>query len=107
MPQTSVGEILRGQRAISPEAALKLERFLGCSAEFWLGIQAAYDLDEERARLSPHPEVIESEDLGRLTAERQNAVEARLQQMAASLPMERERHAAELAAIEPRAAAAA
>src|SRR5438552_3225114 len=67
MPQTAVGEILRGKRAISPETALRLERFLGCSAEFWLGLQASYDLDEERGRLPPDREETQPADLSRLT----------------------------------------
>jgi antitoxin HigA-1 len=107
MPQAAVGEILRGKRDISPGTALKLERFLGCSAEFWLGLQASYDLDEERGRRAASPQEIEPADLSRLTAERQRTVEARLQQMTAALPEERQRLAAELAAIQPRAAAAA
>src|SRR6476620_2930067 len=51
--QTAVGEILQGKRAITPATALRLERFLGCSAEFWLGLQASFDLEEERGRLGP------------------------------------------------------
>ena len=107
VPQTAVGEILRGKRAISPGTALKLERFLGCSAEFWLGLQASYDLDEERGRLPPDREETRPADLSTPTGERQRAVEARLEQMTAALPKERKRLAAELAAIQPREAAAA
>ena len=107
MSPAAVGEILRGKRAISPETALRLERFLGCSAEFWLGLQAFYEVDEERERQAARPQEIELADLSRLTAERQRRVEARLQQMAAALPEERQRLAAELAVIRPREAAAA
>jgi antitoxin HigA-1 len=107
IPQTAVGEMLRGKWPISPETALRLERFLGCSAEFWLGLQASYDLDEECGRLPPHREETRPADLSRLTGERQRAVEARLEQMTAALPKERMRLAAELAAIQPREAAAA
>lgn len=100
MSQTAVGEILHGKRALTPATALKLERFLGCSAEFWLGLQAEYDLDEERARLAPHLQEIEPASLTALTRERQRAVEERLRPLTSSLPDERERLAAELAAIQ-------
>jgi addiction module HigA family antidote len=48
MPATRVGEILHGRRAVSPDTALRLARFFGTSAEFWLSLQAAYDLSKAR-----------------------------------------------------------
>jgi addiction module HigA family antidote len=50
MPATRIGEILHARRAISPDTALRLARYFGTSAEFWLNLQAAYDLS--RARLA-------------------------------------------------------
>jgi addiction module HigA family antidote len=47
-----VGEILEGRRGISAETALRLSRFLGCTPEFWLGLQAAFDLEEAQQRLA-------------------------------------------------------
>jgi antitoxin HigA-1 len=47
--QTAVGEILAGRRSISPEMALRLEKLTGVSADFWLGLQAGYDLSCARA----------------------------------------------------------
>jgi antitoxin HigA-1 len=46
MSPTAVGEILAGKRGITALTALKLSRFLGCSPDFWLGLQASYDLEE-------------------------------------------------------------
>ncbi|MDX2141926.1 MAG: HigA family addiction module antitoxin [Rhodospirillaceae bacterium] len=43
--QARLGEIVRGKRAISPDTALRLARYFGTSAEFWLGMQAHYDLE--------------------------------------------------------------
>jgi antitoxin HigA-1 len=43
---TAVGEILAGKRGITALTALRLSRFLGCSPDFWLGLQASYDLEE-------------------------------------------------------------
>jgi addiction module HigA family antidote len=42
-PQT-ISEIVNGKRSITPDTALRLELALGVSAEFWLGLQADYDL---------------------------------------------------------------
>lgn len=44
-----VQEIVAGRRAISPETALRLGRFFGNEPEFWLAMQASYDLAMLRA----------------------------------------------------------
>lgn len=46
--QVRIGEIVQGRRAVSPDTALRLARYFGTSAEFWMNMQATYDL--ERAR---------------------------------------------------------
>jgi len=51
MPLSEVQEILDGKRPITAETALRLHRFLGTSAEVWLGLQAGYDLEEAQDRL--------------------------------------------------------
>ncbi|HVA15916.1 MAG TPA: HigA family addiction module antitoxin [Stellaceae bacterium] len=43
-----IGEIVRGRRAISPDTALRLARYFGTSAEFWIGMQAQFDLETTR-----------------------------------------------------------
>ena len=55
---TAVGEILKGKRSITPATALRLQRFFGAEAEFWLNLQAMYDLEEERNRLAGKLEAI-------------------------------------------------
>ena len=55
---TAVGEILSGKRAVTPATALRLQRFFGAEAEFWLNLQAMYDLEEERNRLAAKLEAI-------------------------------------------------
>ncbi len=47
---TRLGKILHGERGISPDTALRLEECLGIPAALWMRLQAAYDLDRERAR---------------------------------------------------------
>jgi addiction module HigA family antidote len=41
---TRLNDIVRGRRGISADTALRLARYLGTSAEFWMGLQAEYDL---------------------------------------------------------------
>lgn len=41
---TRLNDIVRGRRGISADTALRLARYLGNSAEFWMGLQADYDL---------------------------------------------------------------
>ncbi len=47
MPQTRISEILKGKRRITADTALRLSKFFGTSAKFWLGLQDDYDLEEE------------------------------------------------------------
>ena len=49
--QARLGEIIRGRRAITPDTALRLARYFGTTAEFWMAMQAQYDLDVARDRL--------------------------------------------------------
>ncbi len=48
IPQTRVSEILKGNRRITADTALRLSKYFGNSAKFWLGLQDDYDLEEER-----------------------------------------------------------
>lgn len=45
---TRLNEIVRGKRGITADTALRLARYLGTSAEFWLGLQLEYDLRTAR-----------------------------------------------------------
>jgi addiction module HigA family antidote len=47
-----INEIVHGKRSITADTALRLSRYFGTSAEFWLGLQADYDLDLATDRLS-------------------------------------------------------
>jgi antitoxin HigA-1 len=51
VPVTRVSEIVNGRRSITADTALRLARYFGNSPQFWLNLQAAYDL-EVAARLS-------------------------------------------------------
>jgi addiction module HigA family antidote len=51
VPPRRVNEIVLRKRSISADTALRLSRFFGTSAEFWLNLQSQYDLDVETDRL--------------------------------------------------------
>jgi len=44
VPATRVGAIVKGERAVTADTALRLARFFGNSAEFWIQVQAMHDL---------------------------------------------------------------
>ncbi len=44
VPAPRINDIVRERRAISADTALRLARYFGTSAEFWLGLQADFDL---------------------------------------------------------------
>ena len=50
VPPRRVNEIVLGKRGISADTALRLARHFGTSPEFWLGLQADYELDMARDR---------------------------------------------------------
>lgn len=49
IPQTRISEIIKGNRRITADTALRLSRYFGTTAKFWLGLQDDYDLEEEGA----------------------------------------------------------
>lgn len=51
MPATRISQILKGKRRITADTALRLSRYFGNSADFWMGIQDEYDLREEEEKL--------------------------------------------------------
>lgn len=55
-----IGEIVAGKRKITPETALRLGRYFGVAAQFWMNLQTRYDLwrtqaerKKEYARIRP------------------------------------------------------
>jgi addiction module HigA family antidote len=51
VPEIRISEIVRAKRAITPDTALRLARYFGTSAEFWLGMQVSYDLELAQDRV--------------------------------------------------------
>jgi addiction module HigA family antidote len=52
VPARRINEIVLGKRRITADTALRMAKFFGTSAEFWLGLQAQYDLDVTADALS-------------------------------------------------------
>jgi addiction module HigA family antidote len=48
VPPRRINEIVHGKRAVTADTAVRLARALGTSEEFWMGLQADYDLEEAR-----------------------------------------------------------
>ena len=46
IPQTRISQILHSKRSITADTAIRLSRFFGNSAKFWMGLQEDYDLEE-------------------------------------------------------------
>ena len=51
VPPRRINEIVLGKRGITADTALRLARYFGMSAEFWLGLQMDYELDTQADRL--------------------------------------------------------
>ena len=59
VPPRRINEIVHGKRAVTPDTALRLARFFGTTAQFWLNLQSRYELELVRDRLGErlHAEV--------------------------------------------------
>jgi antitoxin HigA-1 len=51
VPATRIGAIIKGERSITADTALRLARFFRTSPEFWMGLQSMHDLTKTRKEL--------------------------------------------------------
>jgi len=51
VPPRRINEIAHGKRSVSADTALRLARYFGTTARFWLNLQARYDIETEKGRL--------------------------------------------------------
>lgn len=58
VPRNRVTAIVHGDRAVSADTALRLGRYFGMSAEFWLGLQTAYDLEVARQEVGTLDQIV-------------------------------------------------
>ena len=56
--QPRLSQIIKGERGISAETALKLGKFFGVPAEFWMNLQTLYDIEEAQKRYKKEIESI-------------------------------------------------
>ena len=52
VPAMRINKIVRGERGISADTALRLARYFGVSVEFWTGIQTHYEIEKARNALA-------------------------------------------------------
>lgn len=52
VPATRMAEIVNGRRAITSDTALRLARFFGTTPEFWVNMQAGYELELAKDKLA-------------------------------------------------------
>ncbi len=50
IPQTRISQIIKGNRRITADTALRLSSYFGNSAKFWLGLQNDYDIEFEKLK---------------------------------------------------------
>lgn len=50
VPQTRIAEICKRRRGITADTALRLAKYFGTTAKFWMGLQEDYDLEEEASK---------------------------------------------------------
>jgi addiction module HigA family antidote len=53
VPATRVGAIIKGERSVTPDTALRLARFFSNSPEFWVNLQTMHDLTRARLECGP------------------------------------------------------
>ncbi len=51
VPPRRINEVVRGQRSITADTALRLARYFGTTERFWLNLQTRYDLEIVKDRL--------------------------------------------------------
>jgi len=53
VPPNRISEIVNGKRSITADTALRLERYFGIEAQFWLNLQSEYDLRVMKRKIWP------------------------------------------------------
>ena len=63
VPRTRIERIAREEMGITADTALRLSKFFGNSPEFWLGLQADYDVETTRSAIARDLKIIETRHL--------------------------------------------
>ena len=59
VPPRRINEIVLGKRAVTADTALRLAHYFGSSEQFWMALQASFDLEEARKKLGPRLKALE------------------------------------------------
>lgn len=70
VPQTRISEIVKGNRRISADTAVRLSTYFGNSAKFWLGLQNDFDIENEL--------VNNSKELNRIQLKRRENLQSKI-----------------------------
>lgn len=65
VPRTRIERLVREETPVTPDTALRLARYLGTTAEFWLRLQVRYDLETARRELGKDIAAIRPRKVGR------------------------------------------
>ena len=60
IPQTRISEITHGRRRVTADTALRLSKYFGTSARFWMGLEDDYDLEEQQEAIQEELKRIET-----------------------------------------------
>ncbi len=61
--QTRISLIIKGERGITADTAIRFSKFFGTSPEFWMNLQREYDLRRVKFEIKAYPEKIDLSDL--------------------------------------------
>lgn len=62
VPRTRIERLVAGQTSITPDTALRLAKFFNSTPEFWMNMQAGYDIKTEARKLQPEIAKIRTRD---------------------------------------------
>ena len=65
VPRTRIERLVREETPVTPDTALRLARYLGTTAEFWLGIQIHYDIETAQRSIGKDIAAIKPRKAGR------------------------------------------
>ena len=60
IPQTRISEITHGRRRVTADTSLRLSKYFGTSARFWMGLEDDYDLEEQQEAIQEELKRIET-----------------------------------------------
>lgn len=77
MDITRISEIIKGERGISADTALRFSQFFGNNPEYWMNLQSRYDLELRRREIAGVIQLIRRYEAGGNGNSRQASIEAR------------------------------